>query len=187
MIEQGAIGDPEDGGATEVETDLGRSPVGETAVGPTLAEREAYYARELEERERRAAEWERSYKGALRERELALALSGRPLVPGAAGQLIKLWGEDFDVYEERGAWKVASRDGRPVSQAVSERLAAPEYAHFLQAGARGGSAQPGGPRPGPAAAAPRTLGEAAIRRWREASAGGREEGSSPIGLHPRRR
>lgn len=170
------------------------APVADEAPRALIVElsaqdREVYYARELAEQERRASEWERSYKGALRDLELATALAGRPLVPGAAAQLIKLWRDDFDVYEEQGVLKVAARDGRAVGQAVAERLAAPEYAHFSQAASRGGSAMPGGPRPGPsspATPAPQTLGEAAIRRWRE-GAGRHDEGVAPIGLHPRRR
>lgn len=160
----------------------------EPSVEPTPADREAHLARELAEQQRRASEWERSYRSALRDVELATALAGRPLVPGAAAQLVKLWREDFDVFEERGATKVAARDGRSVAQTVAERLAAPEYAHFCQPASRGGSATPGS-RPGsssPVSPAPRTLGEAAIARWRE-SAGRQDEGAAPIGLHPRRR
>lgn len=155
-----------------------------------LRERDAAHARELSERERKAAEWERSYKGALRDLELATALAGRPLVPGAAAQLIKLWRDDFDVYEEQGALKVASRDGRPIGQAVAERLAAPEYAHFCQPTSRGGTAQPGAARPasaGPVDLTPRTLGEAAILRWREGAERQQAGAATPIGLHPRRR
>jgi hypothetical protein len=159
------------------------------AVESILEDREARHVRELAEQQRQACEWERSYKRALRDLELATALAGSPLVPGAAAQLIKLWRDDFDVYEERGALKVASRDGRAVAQTVAERLAMPEYAHFCQATSRGGSATPGGPRSGQLGhptPAPQTLGEAAIRRWRE-GAGRQDEGAAPIGLHPRRR
>jgi hypothetical protein len=159
------------------------------ALDPSAHDREVFYARELAEQQRRASEWERSYKAALRDLELATALAGRPLVPGAAAQLIKLWRDDFDVYEEHGVLKVTARDGRAVVQAVAERLAAPEYAHFCQAASRGGSATPGGSRlgpPGAAASGPQTLGEAAIRRWRE-SVGRHDQGTAPIGLHPRRR
>jgi hypothetical protein len=155
-----------------------------------LQERDAAHARELSERERQAAEWERSYKAALRDLELATALAGRPLVPGAAAQLIKLWRDDFDVYEEQGVLKVASRDGRAVGPAVTERLAAPEFAHFCQPTSRGGTAQPGATRPasaGPVNPTPRTLGEAAILRWREGAERQRADAAAPIGLHPRRR
>lgn len=159
------------------------------AVEPEPVDREASLLRELTEQQRRASEWERSYKAAMRDAELATALAGRPLVPGAAAQLVKLWRDDFDVYEERGVLKVAARDGRSVNQAIGERLAAPEYAHFCQAASRGGSATPGGTRSGFSGSTvptPRTLGEAAILRWRE-GVGRHEAGVAPIGLHPRRR
>jgi hypothetical protein len=155
-----------------------------------LREREAAHAREITEKERKAAEWERSYKAALRDLELATALAGRPLVPGAASQLIKLWRDDFDVYEEQGVLKVASRDGRAIVQAVAERLAGSEYAHFCQPTSRGGTAQSGPTRTanaGPAVSVPRTLGEAAILRWREGADRQAEGTGAPIGLHPRRR
>jgi hypothetical protein len=87
-------------------------------------------AEELAARESRFAEMERACKAAVREREIATALAGRPLVSGAAAQLLKLWSDELDVYEEDGTYKVAARDGRPVSQAVGEWLASPEYAHF---------------------------------------------------------
>ncbi len=71
-------------------------------VEARLRAREASYAEELAAQERKAAEWERAYKAAFRDRELAAALAGKPLVAGAAAQLIKLWCDDFDVYEEGG-------------------------------------------------------------------------------------
>ena len=46
--------------------------------------RDAEYARELAVNERKAATMERAYKAALLDRELATALVGKPLVPGAA-------------------------------------------------------------------------------------------------------
>src|SRR4051812_2133076 len=49
------------------------------------------HAREAVAPDGRAAEIERLYRAAIRDRELATALAGRPLVPGAAGQLLKLW------------------------------------------------------------------------------------------------
>jgi len=135
----------------------------------------------------RTADLERAYKAAVRDRELATALAGRQLVPGAAAQLIKLWREDFDVYEEAGEVRVAARDGRSVSKAVADRLAEGEYSHFMPSPTRGGASVRGmGRTPGPAVpASPRTLGEAAIQRWREAESSRSDPSSGPIGLRRR--
>lgn len=131
--------DPEDGGAT---TDGDR-------VVLTRAEYDALRASTLVSESRNAEEsaararaegWERAFKETLRERELAKALAGRPLVPGGAEQLIKLWRDDFDVIEQEGEFKVSARDGRQVGQAVAERLSSPEYAHFCPPTSKGGTA-----------------------------------------------
>ncbi|MDB5350776.1 MAG: hypothetical protein JWN86_2023 [Planctomycetota bacterium] len=144
-------------------------------------------AREDDPRDRKAAELERAYKAAIRDRELATALAGRSLVPGAAAQLIKLWREDFDVYESDGELRVTARDGRDVSKAVGERLAEAEYAHFCPSTSRGGAMTKGTGRSAspPAPAAPRTLGEAALLRWREGASGRGDPASGSIGLRRR--
>lgn len=144
-------------------------------------------AREEDARDRRAAELERAYKAAVRDRELATALAGRPLVPGAAAQLIKLWREDFDVHEEGGELRVTARDGRPVARAVVERLAEAEYAHFCPPTTRGGAIPKGtGRASGPAVtAAPKTLGEAALLRWHESATMRTDPSAGPIGLRRR--
>lgn len=154
-----------------------------------LRAREADFARELEERDRKAAEWERACRAAIRDRELATALAGKGLVAGAAAQLIKLWRDELDTFERGGGVEVAARDGRPVAQAVADWLASPEYAHFCQPTSRGGTALPGAQRPAaadPRAPAPRNLGEAAILRWRQEAAARATEGTAPIGLGRRR-
>lgn len=138
-------------------------------------------------RDERAADLERAYREAVRDRDLATALAGRPLVPGAAAQLIKLWRDDFDAYESDGEVKVAARDGRSVAKAVAERLDEPEYAHFRPATSRGGVAAKGSGRmqtPG-TPTVPRTLGEAALLQWREGAAGRADPASGPIGLRRR--
>lgn len=140
------------------------------------------------EQSQRTAALERAYRGAVLERDLANELAGRPLVPGAAAQLVKLWRDDFDVIDDGTGARVVSRDGRPVGQVVAERLASPEYAHFCPSGPRGGTAARG---PGPVVGAtgpslPKNLGEAAIRRWLE-GATRMGDGSAPVGLHRRRR
>jgi len=114
--------------------------------------------------------------------------------PGRLGNLIKLWSDDFDVYEESGEYKVVSRDGRPVSQLGRERLGGPEFAHFCLPSSRGGSGARGLSQSGAAARvtpATLTLGEAIISQWRESPAasviptpgpaGGADEGDPPRG------
>jgi hypothetical protein len=135
----------------------------------------------------RVADLERAYRDAVRDRELATALAGRPLVPGAAVQLIKLWRDDFDVYEADGVLKISSRDGRDVAKAVSDLLDEPEYSHFRPASSRGGAVVRGtgrAPVPG-APSAPRTLGEAALIQWREGAEARSDPASAPIGLRRR--
>lgn len=153
------------------------------------AEREADASRQIAELDRKAAEWEHAYKAALRDRELAMALAGKPLIPGAAVQLIKLWQEEFDVYEDEGRPRVASRDGLAVEKAVAELLSRPEYAHFRPPTSRGGTAAQGSNRNAAAPAVPpagRTLGESVVQRWREASVARGSDPAAPVGLGRRR-
>jgi hypothetical protein len=155
---------------------------------PDSEDLESRFAKEIAERERQSSEWEHAFKSALRDREVATALAGKPLVSGAAAQLIRLWRDEFSVHEERGEFHVCSRDGRPIVQAVTEMLASAEFAHFCQPSSRGGVAQRG-TSVGPAAPAvvpmPRNLGEAVIQQWRE-TVSRPSDGSSPIGLRRRR-
>ena len=156
-------------------------------AGAALEAREAAHAKELAERDRKVAEWERAFRTALRDREVATALVGRPLIPGAAAQLLKLWREEFDVHEDGGEFKVVDRQGRPAAKAVDAWLSGPDYAHFCRPASQGGTAARGGGRPAtpPTAPAPKTLGEAALLRWQEAAT--RAAGpSAPIGLGRRR-
>ena len=106
-------------------------------VPPPTPSREAPSADELASRDRKVSELESLCKSAVRERDLATALAGKPLVAGAAPQLIKLWREELDVYEEDGLYKVASRDGRTVAQAVGAWLSSPEYSHFCLPASKG--------------------------------------------------
>lgn len=150
-----------------------------------LREREALLAREIAERDRRAASLEQAYRGALRDRELATSLAGKPLLDGAAAQLTKLWRDDFDVHEENGEYHVSARDGRTVVQAVAAWLSQPEYAHFCQPTTKGGSAVKGAERPASSVALdsePKNLGEAVVRRWQDVAARRTREASGPIGL-----
>ncbi len=156
-------------------------------AGGADTDREAVLLREVADREKQIQEREAAYRSAVRDRELAVALAGRPLVPGATSQLLKLWREELDVFEEDGRCRVASRDGRSVAQAVGDWLSSPEYAHFCQPPSRGGTAVPGANRPATAGAAaiPRTLGEALLRRWQESSARP-DPSTAPVGLGRRR-
>lgn len=165
--------------------------VGRLAEAEAARALDAAHAEQLAERDRKAADWELAYRSALRDREVAAALAGQPLVPGAAAQLIALWRDEFDAREERGEFKVSARDGRGVAQAVADRLSSPEYAHFCLPSSRGGVGprDPGrrgvdltAPAVGPP---PRTLGESVVARWREAGPT-RSADATPIGLGRRR-
>ncbi len=138
------------------------------------------HAEELAEEHRRARQWERDCKVALKEKELATALTGRPIVPGAASQLVTLWRDELEVIDEGDQLRVVTREGKPVADAVSSWLARPEYAHFCRPSSRGGSANPA--RSTTASSVnrpPRTLGEATLIRWRELS---KADPMAPIGL-----
>lgn len=151
----------------------GREVRASEPVGDAAARREEALTRELAARDRKVADLESSYRKALRDRELATALAGKPLVAGAAGQLITLWRDDFDVYEESGEYKVAARDGRAVAQWVADRLKGDDHAHFCLPSSRGGTGAKGLSQSGPsggAAPAAKTLGEAVISQWRESAA-----------------
>jgi hypothetical protein len=153
-----------------------------------LKERETILMREIAARDQRVAELERACRSAMRDRELATALAGKPLVPGAVAQLIKLWRDDFDVYEEGGEYRVTAREGRAVGQAVAERLSSPEYAHFCLPSSRGGAGARDANRPATAVAgnAPRNLGEAVLVDWRKGAAARSSDLAKPIGLGRRR-
>jgi hypothetical protein len=151
--------------------------------------RDVNFARELTERDNRVAALERACKNAVRERELATILAGKPLVAGAAVQLIKLWRDDFDVIEEDAGYTVTARDGRPVAEVVAELLGSPGYSHFCLATSRGGTGARGGSRPHDAAvntARPKNLGEAIVMKWREESATQPNNLLKPIGLRRHR-
>ena len=162
-------------------------PIGPDATArPDWAEalqaRDAEYARELANNERKAATMERAYKAALLDRELATALVGKPLVPGAADQLIRLWRDAFEVIDDDGTIRVVSREGRSVEQAVADRLSGSEYAHFCLPSSRGGTGHRGQNRsatPATTPPAPRTLGEAVIHQWRASAARDQTSPGSP--------
>jgi hypothetical protein len=151
--------------------------------------REAQFVRDAAARDERVAELERACKSAVRDRELATVLAGRSLVSCAPAQLIKLWREEFEAYEEDGSYKVAARDGRSVGQAVNDWLASPEYSHFCLPTSRGGTGARDANRPHNASnptPAAKNLGEAIVMKWREESATRPSNFLKPIGLRRHR-
>lgn len=110
---------------------------------------------ELAKRDAKLAETEDRSKRWARDKEIAVALADQPLVPGAAAQLSRLFRDDFETVPDGESWKVQARDGKPVAEYIRERLATPEYAHFVPADKRGGSgATASGQQPAPEPARP---------------------------------
>lgn len=140
---------------------------------------------EMAELRRKTSELESSYRQALGERDLAKELAGRPLVPGASSQLIKLWSENLVVSEEGGVYQVSSRDGRTVSEAVADWLSQPEYAHFCRPESKGGTSPPGVNRSAleaPTSSRPLNLGEEVLLRWRDSMASRTATSFLPAGI-----
>jgi hypothetical protein len=151
-------------------SDLAESSSARAEFTKELKTREAVHSREIADREQKAADLERAYKSAVRDRELATSLIGKPLVAGAAAQLIKLWRDDFEVIDDDGEIRILAKDGRGVVEAVAERLAGAEFAHFCLPSSRGGTGAKGQNRsatPAPPPSGPRTLGESVLQQWRE--------------------
>lgn len=147
-------------------------------------------SRALALRDEALAARERSYRAAIVDRELLAAMAGRPLVESATQQLLKLWRDEVETYQEGGELKVRSRGGQKVQEAVADWLDRPEYAHFSRPSSRGGTARPGHQSQvhGEASAvSARNLGESVIQQWLQAEAGAASDGSLPVGLHRRRR
>lgn len=111
-----------------------------------LAKRE----KDLADRDVKIRENEARTKNSERSRELALALSGHDLVPGAAAQLTRLLKDEMEVVPDGEGWRVQSHTGKPAADYVREQLTTAEYAHFLKADRRGGSGATGkGQQPAP--------------------------------------
>ena len=183
----------DDGVRSSIEGDNQRFAVSGTAdsinQGKGTVNRDEEYLREIASQDKRLAALERVCKNAIRERELAMLLSGRTLVPGAAAQLIKLWSDQFDVYEDNGVYKVASREGRSAEQVVNDWLASAEYSHFCLPASRGGTGARDASKPTRMATSetvPRNLGEMIVMKWREESAAQPESLLKPIGLRRNR-
>jgi hypothetical protein len=89
-------------------------------------------------------------KGFALDRELAMALSRPDLMEYSAEELTALWRKDFEVVaDDRGGWKVQTKDFRPLAEVVAERLGSPRYAKHLKAESRGGGGGGSGTRPAP--------------------------------------
>ena len=182
-IENGAA--TGEAGGREVQRVLDREGNRRSAVEEFSSNQESRLVEETAARERKAAELDRAYRAALRDRALAITLCGRPLVNGAALQLIKLWRDDFDVHEENGEIRISSRDGRTIDQAVNEWLGSSEYAHFSLPSSRGGAGSKEGHRsaasdmPGNS---PKNLGEAIVQQWRKEASASANDPNKAIGL-----
>lgn len=77
---------------------------------------------------------EAAYRDALVERELMAAICRHPVVPYGAAQLVKLWRDEMYALVDEGGGEIAvfkTDGGLRAKTVVDERLASPEYAHFL--------------------------------------------------------
>jgi hypothetical protein len=105
-----------------------------------------------------------------RDRELALVLGKHPILEGKSGQLVQLWRDDFEaVLDGAGGFRVQAKDLRPIETVIAERLATPEFDHFMKPSNTGGGGPSrgaaGGPTPKPGEPKkPPTLLEAAKER-----------------------
>lgn len=98
------------------------------------------HAAALKAKDEALAALDKRARGAELRRSLTEALSGHELREGAAAQLLKLWGDEFEVHDDGDGFKVRSRSDLREPRAVfAERLKSPEYDHFLKASHRGGS------------------------------------------------
>lgn len=106
------------------------------------------YEQDRKASEEKARQAEAKFRQTVLERELAAALAGQKIRPGTADQLMKLWRDDFEVIDANGRYEVRSKDLKTPAQVAAERLASPEWDHFVPAEHRGG-ANPGGAQPQP--------------------------------------
>ena len=130
------------------------------------------------------------------EQELATALGDHNLVPGGVKQLTALFRGDLQAREDGDSIVVGSLDGRSVKEFIAARLADPEFAHFVRADHRGGTAVPGSVHPPAAAPAttpveatpqPKNFGEAIIlqmQQQQKAAGDGRVNMGLGFGLKP---
>lgn len=123
--------------------------------------------RQLNAERAQRADIERRSRTAFRDRELATALSGRDLLPGAAQQLQQLFRDQLEAHAEGEGYAVRTRDFVAVDAFVARELARPEYAHFQKPATTGG-ANPDAtnktdPRPAEAAKTPEERLNASLR------------------------
>lgn len=85
--------------------------------------------------------WKSKCASLAAERELAVALTGQPLLPGVAGQLIELLKTKIVANANANqGFEIKSNDGRSLNDAVRDWLSKPEFQHFRQALTKGGTA-----------------------------------------------
>ncbi len=133
--------------------------------------REQKEAELRDERTKAAALEERAKRYAL-DGELSRALAAQPLVSAAAAQqLTAIFRSELQVQPEGDGFAVRTRTLQPVGDFIKERLAHPDYAHFVRAQSTGGTAGatgggglsgPTGPAQPAAPETPKTFSEAII-------------------------
>lgn len=122
---------------------------GETDAAMRAQQEESRIQIETERVARNTAE-ERAKRFA-RDAALGRVLSSRPLVPGAAKQLERLFAPDLIVDAQGESFNVRTASFQDLDSFVDAQLANPEYSHFLRAhNPNGGTA--GGPASGGSAA-----------------------------------
>ena len=77
----------------------------------------------------------------VRDRELAIALAGQPILEGQGQNLMKLWKDDFKAIPDGDTYKVVLAAGgtKTVVEEVADRLKLPLYASFLRPSTQGGA------------------------------------------------
>jgi hypothetical protein len=138
--------------------------------------------------EQELQEWKDRCSVMAAERELAMALSGESIRPGAASQLMKLWSDRIiSKIDEKSSIKVQSDDGRNLADAVKDWLQSPDFAHFRTASHKGGTAartESGvTERTVPATLQAKNLNESVIQHWRQRAL--KSDQSLQRGLWPR--
>jgi hypothetical protein len=128
-------------------------------------------------------------KRTTRDRELALALAGQNLRPGAAKHLTKLLSDDLEaVPDSDGGYTVRSKDRRSVADFITDTLKQPDYDAFVSSTARTGVTPGGGTHSAPTPetpttpAMPKNLGEAIMGAYTAVRSAPDNSTSSPRGF-----
>ncbi len=107
----------------------------------------------------------------------ALQAAGHTLAPGAASQLTALFADEVVVHREGDRLIPTGPGLMPISDFVKERLARPEYSHFIRGSAPAGN-QAGAQQP-EQGGIPMNLSDAVIRTINEARAVAGGAGAAP--------